>query len=126
MTILRSGIHSFVVATNNALASIQSSVNAVSKPITKGISSVDQEVSYLAHQVHTVYSRRHEFGVPLVAGSALTFGAITTVRKNGRIFPGALSALLAGGITYLLVYETTTIDIEDIPDILLGDSRKKP
>lgn len=114
--VLKEGIKISVDATNDMLAKAEESTLAVQKPIVETMRKVEDEGSKRITQGWHIYERRHEFGPHIVGGTALVFGGLAAMRR-GRI-PGVATAAIAGGISYVLVYEP--FPLQDIPDMMFG------
>lgn len=120
---LRSGIRKAVDATNGFLASLEETRESFRKgPVVKGIHAVESEGSLLAERAVQAYQRRHEYGPHVVVGSALLAGAVVSARRGGAKLPGLLAGAVAGGVSYLAVYES--VPAEDVPDLLFGKRKK--
>ncbi|KAL7576949.1 hypothetical protein ACA910_006706 [Epithemia clementina (nom. ined.)] len=118
---LKSSVKSGVDATNRMLATVEETTAQVRAPIVSGMQTVQEEGNKAATHLWHMYERRHEYGPHIVGGSALTMGTLTALRRKSRV-AGAVSALLAGGIAYAIVYEP--IPLQDLPDMVFGKKEK--
>ena len=104
---IRDGIYQGVKATvsgaNSVLASLQSTSEGIRKPVTSALKETEHQGTKMLSHCRVFYERRHEFGPYYVAGATLGVGGITALRR-GRI-PGVLLGVLAGGATYVSLYE---------------------
>ena len=114
---LKTSVKLGVDATNQMLANLEEKTVEFRTPVLKGLETVQQKADSASTHMWYVYERRHEYGPHIVGGSALTMGALTALRRRSRV-AGAVSAILAGGIAYAIVYES--IPLQDIPDMVFG------
>uniref|UniRef100_A0A7S2YS37 MICOS complex subunit n=1 Tax=Entomoneis paludosa TaxID=265537 RepID=A0A7S2YS37_9STRA len=114
--VLKGGIKATVDAANDGLAKIEESTISIQKPVVEGMKTAEKEGAKLITQGSHIYERRHEYGPHIVGGSSLLLGGLVGLRR-GRI-PGAVSAAVAGGLSYAFVYEP--IPLPDLPDMIFG------
>ena len=104
---LRQGIHRgckwTVDTTNTMLKQLEVATKNVQKPVTTVVETLEHYGTLVATQSRIVYERRHEFAPYYVAGATVGLGGIMALRR-GRI-PGVIIGVLAGGITYMALYE---------------------
>lgn len=100
---LSQGIHKVVHSTNQALASLQHTTDAVRKPIHNGLQTLEHTSTEVATMARITYERRHEFAPYWVLGSFVSVGGFFSFWR-GKI-PGMLLGVMAGGLTYVALYE---------------------
>jgi hypothetical protein len=106
-SLFQQGIHQgckwTVETTNTALGQLQVATKNVQKPVTTVMEEFEKYGTKAATQCRIVYERRHEFAPYYVVGATLGVGGISAWRR-GRV-PGVVLGALAGGITYMALYE---------------------
>ena len=101
---------------NTALSDLEKATEVVRKPLLSSWASVQTNSATLLVNAKYTYAKRKENAPYVIAGSALFFGSIMTLRR-GRI-AGALSAGIAGAGAYGIVYDQISFD--KIPDLVFG------
>jgi hypothetical protein len=106
-SMFRQGIHQgckwTVDTTNAALGKLQVATKSAQKPVTTVVEECEKYGTMAATQCRIVYERRHEFAPYYVAGATLGVGGLSALRR-GRV-TGVMLGALAGGITYMALYE---------------------
>jgi hypothetical protein len=106
---LKESLRTAVQATNRMLATVHDTVVQVREPVVSTWQQVADSTSVAVSHVANAYDRRHEYGPAAIAATTFTAGAVVTLRR-GRL-PGAVAAVLAGGLAYGVVY-----GLDDLPD----------
>jgi hypothetical protein len=112
----RSGVKATVEAVNSGLASLEQTTESFRRPAASSWSSISTQASALSEKSTYTYQRRHEFAPEIIGGSAFLGGGIMALRR-GRV-AGALSAVIAGGAAYAVVYDE--INFDRVPDMIFG------
>jgi hypothetical protein len=100
---IRQGCKWTVDTTNVALGQIEGVTKNIQKPVSTAMEELEKFGTKAATQCRIVYERRHEFAPYYVAGATVGVGGIAALRR-GRV-PGVVLGALAGGITYMALYE---------------------
>mmetsp|Transcript_125912 Transcript_125912/g.187947 ORF Transcript_125912/g.187947 Transcript_125912/m.187947 type:complete len:130 (+) Transcript_125912:81-470(+) len=112
----RAGVKAAVEAVNSGLASIEKTTESIRIPAASTWSNMSTQASALSEKATYTYQRRHEFAPEIVGGSAFLGGGIMALRR-GRV-AGVLSAAIAGGAAYAVVYDE--INFDQVPDMIFG------
>jgi len=117
---LKENLSQAVQATNRALASAEETVSGMRDRVAPIVDQASEKATAVAATAAELYDRRHEYGPVLIGGTALTTGALVTLRR-GKL-PGLVAATLASGAAYGVVYG---LDGLEIPNYGAGGSKKE-
>lgn len=112
---LKKSLRTAVQTTNRMLSTAEATVDTLREPVASTWQKVTRGGATAAAHVVTAYDRRHEYGPLGIVTTAVATGAVVTLRR-GRV-PGAVAALLAGGVVYGVVYGLDGLELSDyLPD----------
>lgn len=95
-------IKQFVNMTNSTLATVEKSTHETSSALISRIRPLLIQGEYIVTRSLATYEQRGQYGVPIVAGSAILFGGLVALR-TGK-YRGAMAASVAGGAAYGNIY----------------------
>jgi hypothetical protein len=101
---IKESVHTVVDVTNRTLADMETKVSAWKEPVVRTWHQVEESTSSTRAQLFDLYKQRYEYGPAIVAGTGLTTGALVSLRRGGRLWPGAVAALIGGGAAAGLLY----------------------
>ena len=107
---LRESIQDFVIATNNALSSLEIKYQErIQQPTTQAIHQIADTTSTVREQFHQLYQQQRQvYGPYTIIGTSLLVGGITTLRR-GRM-SGIVSTVVVGGLSYGIIYGLHDMD----------------
>jgi hypothetical protein len=97
-------VHTVVDATNRTLADVETKVSAWKEPVVQTWHQLEESTASTRAQLFDLYKQRYQYGPAIVAGTGLTAGALVSLRRGGRLWPGAVAALMGGGAAAGLLY----------------------
>lgn len=100
---LKIQLKTVVKKTNGVLGDLEDQWTKTMEPFQPTIDSAKSKLTEASKFTKDVYERRHEYGGLLTAGAAGVAGTTTFLRR-WRLLPAATSAVVAGTVTYGLVY----------------------
>jgi hypothetical protein len=95
-------IKQFVSMTNTTLATLEESADETSTAFISSFRPLIIQGEYIVTRSLATYEQRGQYGVPIVAGSAILFGGLVALR-TGK-YRGAMAASVAGGAAYGNIY----------------------
>ena len=95
-------IKQFVSMTNTTLATLEKSADETSTAFVSRFRPLLIHGEYIVTRSLATYEQRGQYGVPIVAGSAILFGGLVALR-TGK-YRGAMAASVAGGAAYGNIY----------------------
>lgn len=95
-------IKQFVNMTNSTLATLEKSTHETSSALISRFRPLLIQGEYIVTRSLATYEQRGQYGVPIVAGSAILFGGLVALR-TGK-YRGAMAASVAGGAAYGIIY----------------------
>lgn len=95
-------IKQFVSMTNTTLATLEKSADETSTAFISRFRPLLIQGQYIVTRSLATYEQRGQYGVPIVAGSAILFGGLVALR-TGK-YRGAMAASVAGGAAYGNIY----------------------
>jgi len=95
-------IKQFVSMTNTTLATLEKSADETSTAFISRFRPLLIQGEYIVTRSLATYEQRGQYGVPIVAGSAILFGGLVALR-TGK-YRGAMAASVAGGAAYGNIY----------------------
>jgi hypothetical protein len=101
---IKESVRTVVDATNRTLADMETKVSAWKEPVVQTWHQVEESTSSTRAQLLDLYKQRYEYGPAIVVGAGLTTGALVSLRRGGRLWPGAVAALIGGGAAAGLLY----------------------
>ena len=122
-THLHASVASAVDAVNSGLSVAEETTKIqIQAPVKQAWQQGKALEKQLEDKMDLFYKHRHQYGPPVVAGTAATVGLLTVLR--GRGMPRAvLGAALAGGVAYICVYEP--LPIRQIPTLIMDQIQTK-
>lgn len=107
---LKESLRTAVQATNRALASAEETVSGIRDRVAPAVDRASAQAASAAAAAAELYDHRKEYGPVLIGGTALTAGALVTLRRGGKL-PGLVAATLASGAAYGVVYGLDGLEI---------------
>jgi hypothetical protein len=99
---IQPAIKQFVNMTNSTLATVEKSTHETSSALISRIRPLLIQGEYIVTRTLAMYEQRGQYGVPIVAGSAILFGGLVALR-SGK-YRGVMAASVAGGAAYGNIY----------------------
>jgi hypothetical protein len=99
---IQPAIKQFVNMTNSTLATVEKSTHETSSAFISRLRPLLIQGEYIVTRTLATYEQRGQYGVPIVAGSAILFGGLVALR-TGK-YRGVMAASVAGGAAYGNIY----------------------